>query len=215
VALLLADTATPKYKASTTMPAAINRRLNIDFLLLSSLFPGRDIATWLPRAAIMRCRKRLLHRLLVFIRETFDGARDFAEATSTRRITHFAHAHTRLDQSAHGCGNCARARVNNFFARMTLRESEAVTDRARISGHLCADKFAHLVYGEPCPAVSVVNNRALLICAKSKRLVSNALKVFVLYMVQNRLSLDWATFGAAHRAARLGLRLRLANYNVT
>jgi len=149
----------------------------------------------------MRWRRPFLHRCLAFLRETFDGSRDFTEATGARRIAHFTRAHTRFDQPAYGCGNCALARANNFFACVTLRESEAVTDRARVSGHLCADRFANLVYGEPCPAVSIVNNWALLVCAKSKRFVTHALEMFVLYVVQNRLSFDWATFSATVDAA--------------
>jgi len=143
------------------------------------MFPGRDIATRLPRAAIICWRKCFFHRRLAFIRETFDSSRDFAEATGARRIAHFARAHTRLDQPAYSCGNGALAHVNNFFARITLRESEAVTDWPRISDHLCADKFTRLVYAETGPTVFVVNNRTLLISAKSKRLVTNALKMFV------------------------------------
>jgi len=104
--------------------------------------------------------------------------------------------------------------VNNFFARVTLREPEAVTDRPRISCCLCANKFAHLVYAETGLAVPVVNNGALLISAKSKRLVTNALKMFVLYVVQNRLSFDGAAFSSARRAPRLSFRIRLADYNV-
>src|SRR5260370_2976678 len=151
----------------------------------------------------MRWGKRFLHRRLVFIRETLNGSRDFAEAAGERRIPHFARAHTRFDQSAYGCGNCALARTNNFFARITLRESEAVTDRARISGHLGADKFAHLVYGETCSAVSVIHNGTLLIPTKSKRLVIHAIKVLMLDVVHNRLPLDRTAFIPACREARI------------
>jgi hypothetical protein len=145
----------------------------------------------------MRWRKRFLHRRLVFIRETFDGSRDFAEATGAGRIAHFASAHAGFDQATHDCRDRARARAHNFFACVTLRESKAITDRAVVAFRFRCDQFAHIIDRKARSTIAVIDDFTIRIGTEPISFAFHAIEMLVSDVMKYRLTFDRPAFSSA------------------
>src|SRR5260370_33919955 len=140
---------------------------------------------------------------LVLCRKALDCLIDFTETTYSCWIPHLAGAHAGLDQSANRCGNRALPGALDLFASIAFAKSEAVTNRTRVTLYFLSNRFPKVIDGEARSFVAVIDDRAIRFSAEAICLAIQAIKMFVLDVMKNRLTLDWAAFDPARRAARI------------
>ena len=148
-------------------------------------------------------------------RKPIDCSIDFTEAAHSCRVAHFARAHAGLDQSANRCGNRALPGALDLFASIAFAKSEAVTDRSLVTLSLCSDKFPKIIDGEARSLISVIDDGAMRFSAEAICLAIHAIKMFVLDVMKNRLTLDRTAFSPARRAARICIRIFFIYHNAT
>jgi len=103
----------------------------------------------------------------------------------------------------------------DLFASIAFAKSEAVTNRTCVTLYFRSDRFPKVIDGEARSFVSVIDDGAMGFSAVAISLAIHAIKMFVLDVMKNRLTLDRTAFSPARRAARIQIWGASINHNAT